>query len=123
MTTCSMRSAGTPVFSSAPFAATAPRSMADTSLSAPPAPPSPRLPPDHSAIGVRAPPSITTRVLFACVIVLSSLVGRNAGQLVAEHERVNFVGAFVGVDRLQVAHMTHRLVLARDTVGTEDGAR
>src|SRR5262245_27464924 len=49
----------TPERSSAAFAATAPRSMAETEARAPPGSPSPRLPPIHSAIGVRAPVRIT----------------------------------------------------------------
>src|SRR5690349_9534856 len=118
MTTCSMRSAGTPVLTRAPLAATAPSSSAETSLSAPPGSPSPRLPPTHSDIGVRAPPRITTLEVIA-----SSLISRNAGELVADHQRVNFICAFVRIDSLQITHVPHRLVLAGNAVGAEDGAR
>ena len=59
MITCSTASAGTRERASAPFTATAPRSIADTPASAPPGLPSPRLPPIHSAMGVRAPPTMT----------------------------------------------------------------
>src|SRR5262249_37235051 len=54
-----MVSGRTPPRSSAAFAATAPRSMAETDASAPPGSPSPRLPPIHSAMGVRAPEMMT----------------------------------------------------------------
>src|SRR2546426_46336 len=43
-------------------AAIAPRSMAETVARAPPGRPSPRLPPIHSAMGVRAPETMTTSV-------------------------------------------------------------
>jgi hypothetical protein len=62
MTTWSM--AGDPARSSAPFAATAPRSMAEREARAPPGSPSPRLPPIHSAIGVRAPETMTMSGMF-----------------------------------------------------------
>src|SRR5262245_48694075 len=52
--------------------ATAPRSIAETDASAPPGSPSPRLPPIHSAIGVRAPETITTSAsLWANGLLLS----------------------------------------------------
>src|SRR5436853_6993865 len=55
-----MMSAGTLERSSAARDATAPRSIADISLSAPPCFPLPARPPTHSVIGVRAPFRITT---------------------------------------------------------------
>src|SRR6266540_6389895 len=55
-----MVSGATPPRESAARAATAPRSMAETGARAPPDSPSPRLPPIHSAMGVRAPETITT---------------------------------------------------------------
>src|SRR5574342_1024843 len=54
-----MVSGAIPPRSMAPRAATAPRSMAETEARAPPGSPSPRLPPIHSAIGVRAPETMT----------------------------------------------------------------
>src|SRR5439155_7206328 len=54
-----MRSGGIPARSIAARAAAAPRSMAETGARAPPARPSPRLPPTHSAMGVRAPETMT----------------------------------------------------------------
>src|SRR5258705_8431512 len=52
--------------------AIAPRSIAETDASAPPGSPSPRLPPIHSAIGVRAPETITTSgSLWANALLLS----------------------------------------------------
>ena len=37
-----------------------------------------------------------------------SAEGGNAGQLVAENERVDFIGALVGADRLQVVGVPQR---------------
>src|SRR5437867_2852145 len=54
-----MRSGGIPARSIAARAAAAPRSIADTGARAPPGRPSPRLPPIHSAMGVRAPETMT----------------------------------------------------------------
>ena len=59
MITWSMRSGVMPARSMAARAATAPSSIADRLASAPPGCPSPRLPPIHSAMGVRAPETIT----------------------------------------------------------------
>lgn len=43
--------------------------------------------------------------------------GVDAGDLLAEHQRVNVVRAFIGLDRLEVAHVAHHRVGGGNAVG------
>src|SRR5207245_5253641 len=49
--------------------------------------------------------------------------GGDAGDVFADDQRVDVVGALVGEHRFQIAHMTSRLVLYGDAVGAEEVAR
>src|SRR5690242_2935034 len=51
------------------------------------------------------------------------LEGRQAGDVLAEDQRVDVVGALVGEDRLQVAHVAAGLVLVGDPVRAEEVSR
>src|SRR2546422_429640 len=73
----------------APRAATAPKSIAERDASAPPGWPSPRLPPIHSAIGVRAPETMTMSGRL--------LVGK--GLLLVVEDSIERVGARCRVGR------------------------
>src|SRR5882672_7839105 len=75
ITTWSMVSGGTLDRSSAALEATTARSIAETSLSAPPGLPFPARPPTHSVIGVLAPFRITTssRAIVGYSLSLSAL--------------------------------------------------
>ena len=48
-----------------------------------------------------------------------STEGRNPGDRLAENQRVDVVRPLVGVHRLDVGHVTHRLILDQNTVGAE----
>jgi hypothetical protein len=46
--------------------------------------------------------------------------GRQSGQLAACHQRVNLVGALVGVDCLHVRHRPHHVVLVQQPISSTD---
>src|SRR5690606_38934629 len=70
--------------------------------------------------GPEPPPSVkTARVVVDC---RPPLEGGEAGQVLAEHERVDIVRPLVGVDGLEVRHVAHGLVLDEDAVGAEQTA-
>src|SRR5215831_12500034 len=48
---------------------------------------------------------------------------RDAGDALADHQLVNVVGAFVGVDAFEIVHVAHDAVIVDDDVGAENVAR
>ncbi len=66
--------------------------------------------------------------LTACYIdqlkyYASSIQRRQAGQLVAQDQRMDLVCSLVGVHRFEVGQMTHALVFPADTVCAQDCPR
>src|SRR5438552_1067352 len=61
------------------------------------------------------------RQTMICILrgPLYLLVGRDPRYVLAEDERVDLVRSFVGIDRLDVAHVTADLVLVADPVRSE----
>src|SRR5438874_353776 len=51
-----------------------------------------------------------------------SRVRRVAGHILADDQRMDFVGALVGVDALEIDHVAEDRVLEADAVGAEDAA-
>src|SRR5712692_4334609 len=57
-----------------------------------------------------------TAIFMKCRI---SVEGADPRDLLTQDQRVNVVGPFVGVHRLEVREVAHRLVFGQDAVGAE----
>src|SRR3977135_3726628 len=53
------------------------------------------------------------------LFIRASLVSGDPGYTLPDHQGVNMVGSFVGLHRLQIAHMTHDRILVHDPVGPQ----
>ena len=63
----------------------------------------------------------TPRLLARCKFVGLD-EGGDAGDFFADHQFVDVVGAFVGVDGFEIVHVAHDAVVVDDAVGAEDVA-
>src|SRR5439155_3457214 len=61
--------------------------------------------------------------LVSVVRRLSLIERADPGDLLPQNQGVDVVRAFVGVDRLEVRQMPHRLILGEDAVGAEQPPR
>jgi len=49
----------------------------------------------------------------------TSFICGNAGDALADHQRVDVIGTFIGLDGFEVAHVAHERLLVRDSVRAE----
>src|SRR5688572_12621207 len=77
----------------------------------------------HPAATMMATWEMTRNVSVKTLRKVSATERVQSGDRLAEDERMDVVGAFVGVDALQIGEMPHRLVLGENAVGTQQPPR
>src|SRR5215831_20158908 len=74
-------------------------------------------PDPRTEVRIRTPPASTNRM------ARPSGEGTGTGDVPADDERLDGLGAFVGVDRLDVGHMPHHVEVQQDAVAAEQVTR